>query len=112
MIDQIIPGEPFDWVDKVASRLPVMVAAAILGIPDDEDFFETGYVNSLFAVQIVMFVESTLGVPVVDGDLDIANFSTINRIDGYANRKRAARWGALQENTGYTERDYAGIDGR
>ncbi|HEY3748347.1 MAG TPA: hypothetical protein VGL80_04035 [Pseudonocardiaceae bacterium] len=57
---------------------------------DDEDFFETGYVNSLFAVQIVMFVESTLGVPVVDGDLDIANFSTINRIDGYANRKRAA----------------------
>ncbi|TDP92964.1 acyl carrier protein [Labedaea rhizosphaerae] len=56
---------------------------------DDDDFFERGYVNSLFAVQIVMFVESTLGVPVVDRDLDITNFATINRIDGYARRKRA-----------------------
>lgn len=40
MIDLIVPGEQIDWVEQVASKLPVLVAAAILGIPDDEDFFE------------------------------------------------------------------------
>lgn len=68
------------------------VANHVGGVPfgDDDDLFQSGYVNSLFAVQIVMFVEATLGVPVVEGDLDIANFTTINRIDEFANRKRAA----------------------
>jgi methoxymalonate biosynthesis acyl carrier protein len=61
-----------------------------LEVTDQENFFETGHVNSLFAVQIVMFVENTLGVPVVDGDLDIANFSSVERINDYASRKREA----------------------
>jgi methoxymalonate biosynthesis acyl carrier protein len=55
---------------------------------DDQDLIETGLVNSLFAVQIVMFVENTLGVPVVDGDLDIRNFSSVERISRYVARKR------------------------
>lgn len=41
LLDRIVPGEPFDWVAEVASRLPVVVIAAILGIPDDDEaFFE------------------------------------------------------------------------
>jgi cytochrome P450 len=49
MISGIVPGEPIDWVEAVASRLPVLVAAAILGIPDDDDkFFERvrGWTNA------------------------------------------------------------------
>jgi cytochrome P450 len=41
LLDRIEPGEPFDWVAEVASRLPIIVIAAILGIPDDDEaFFE------------------------------------------------------------------------
>jgi len=58
-------------------------------VADDEDLFESGYVNSLFAVQIVMFVENTLGLPVVEDDLDIKNFASIVKIDSFASAKRA-----------------------
>ncbi|MBP2328535.1 acyl carrier protein [Kibdelosporangium banguiense] len=60
-----------------------------LEFTDEQDLFATGHVNSLFAVQIVMFVENTLGVPVVDDDLDIANFSSVARIHHYATSKQA-----------------------
>jgi len=36
---EIVPGEPVNWTDAVASRLPARVIAAILGIPDDDDEF-------------------------------------------------------------------------
>jgi methoxymalonate biosynthesis acyl carrier protein len=59
-------------------------------VADDEDLFELGYVNSLFAVQIVMFVQNTLGVPVSDNDLDIKNFSSIAQIEAFVTAKRPA----------------------
>jgi methoxymalonate biosynthesis acyl carrier protein len=55
---------------------------------DDQDLVESGRVNSLFAVQIVMFVENTLGVPVLDADLDIQNFCSVDRIHRYVAGKR------------------------
>jgi methoxymalonate biosynthesis acyl carrier protein len=62
--------------------------AGALEFADDQDLFASGHVNSLFAVQIVMFVENTLGVPVTGDDLDIANFSSVDRIDRFVADKR------------------------
>ena len=45
---------------------------------DDEDIFETGLVNSLFAMQLVMFVEKEFGIEVADDDLSLDNFRTVN----------------------------------
>lgn len=56
---------------------------------DEQDLFAAGYVNSLFAVQIVMFVEGTLGVPVAGEDLDIRNFTSVERIDAFVTGKQA-----------------------
>jgi len=50
---------------------------------DDDDLFATGLASSLFAVQVVMWVERTRGVPVAGEDLDIANFSSVNQISAY-----------------------------
>lgn len=47
---------------------------------DDVNLFEKGYVNSLFAMQLVLFVESEFGMRVDNDDLDISNFDTINHI--------------------------------
>lgn len=47
---------------------------------DDDDIFALGFVNSLFAMQLVMFVEKTFDMTVEDDDLHIDNFRTINTI--------------------------------
>ena len=45
---------------------------------DDEDIFRTGVVNSLFAMQLVMFVENEFGIEVSDEDLTLDNFRTVD----------------------------------
>jgi methoxymalonate biosynthesis acyl carrier protein len=57
---------------------------------DDEDIFASGYVNSMFAMQLVQFVESTFGVAVESEDLDIDNFRTIDAIAALVARKQGA----------------------
>ncbi len=47
---------------------------------DDENMFELGYVNSLFAMQLVLFVEKEFGMTVSRGDLDFSNFRSIEAI--------------------------------
>ena len=49
-------------------------------IKDDDDIFENGFVNSLFAVELVAFTENTFGIEVEDDDLDLANFNSIDAL--------------------------------
>lgn len=58
-------------------------------LKDDEDIFSLGFVNSLFAMQLVMFVEQTFQVAVADEDLNIDNFRTIDALDNLIQRKIA-----------------------
>lgn len=53
----------------------------------DEDIFAAGYVNSLFALQLVTFVEKAFNLQVEDDDLDIANFRSVAAIDLFVQRK-------------------------
>jgi|GraSoiStandDraft_8_1057269.scaffolds.fasta_scaffold1318062_1 methoxymalonate biosynthesis acyl carrier protein len=57
---------------------------------NDEDMFELGLVNSLFAMQLVMFVEKGFGVTVEDEDLEMDNFRSVDAIAGFVRRKRHA----------------------
>jgi acyl carrier protein len=54
----------------------------------DEDIFAVGFVNSMFAMQLVNFVEREFGVAVVDEDLDLENFRTVDAIAALVVRKR------------------------
>lgn len=56
-------------------------------LADDEDMFTGGYVNSLFVMQLVLFVERDLGAPVEDEDLDFANFRSIDAIASFVAMK-------------------------
>lgn len=49
-------------------------------LQDEEDIFSLGFVNSLFAMQLVMFVEKEFGVRVNNKDLDLNNFRSIQAI--------------------------------
>ena len=55
---------------------------------DDQEIFATGTVNSLFAMQLVMFVEKQFGIVVEDEDLDMANFSTVKSLSTFVHRKQ------------------------
>ena len=41
-----------------------------------QDIFQLGFVNSLFAMELVMFVEKTFGVTIPNDELKIDNFRT------------------------------------
>jgi acyl carrier protein len=47
---------------------------------DDDDIFESGVVNSLFAMQLVLFVEQEFGFQVRNEDLERDNFRSVNTI--------------------------------
>ncbi|MGB0694798.1 MAG: phosphopantetheine-binding protein [Rhodospirillaceae bacterium] len=59
-------------------------------IADDQDLFGSGLVNSLFAMQLVMFVEQDYETTVGNEDLDIENFRSINAISALIARKTGA----------------------
>jgi methoxymalonate biosynthesis acyl carrier protein len=61
----------------------------IEALSDDENLFESGIVNSLFAVQLTTFVESRFGIEVGMDDLDIENFKSINATAAFVARKTA-----------------------
>jgi methoxymalonate biosynthesis acyl carrier protein len=59
-------------------------------LQDDEDIFASGFVNSMFAMQLVQFVETTFGITVESEDLEIDNFRTLNAIAALVERKQGA----------------------
>ncbi|MBH8554259.1 acyl carrier protein [Nostocaceae cyanobacterium CENA357] len=55
----------------------------------DEDIFSLGFVNSMFAMQLVLFVEQQFQISIDNEDLDFENFRTINAITKLVERKTA-----------------------
>jgi acyl carrier protein len=50
------------------------------GLADDDDIFEVGGASSLFAAELVVFIEDALGAPLQDEDLVRENFATIGAL--------------------------------
>ena len=69
----------------------LMHSINIPDLGDDEDLFESGIVNSLFAVQLTTFIEKTFGIEIVADDLEIQNFKSLNAATSFVLRKEAAR---------------------
>ena len=59
-------------------------------IEDGDDLFTSGLVNSLFAMELVSFVEKIFKVRVADKDLNLNNFKTISAITDLILRNRVS----------------------
>jgi methoxymalonate biosynthesis acyl carrier protein len=57
---------------------------------DDDDLFESGLVNSLFAIQLMAFIEKNFGIEVEADDLDIKNFRSLNAATSFVLGKSTA----------------------
>jgi acyl carrier protein len=61
------------------------------GLGDDENLFESGIVNSLFAVQLMTFVERNFGIEIGMEDLDVENFKSVSATAMFIERKSAGK---------------------
>ncbi len=58
-------------------------------LADETDIFELGFVNSLFATELVMFIENNVGITIPNEDLTLDNFRTVARMADLVNRQSA-----------------------
>jgi acyl carrier protein len=68
----------------IASRYPHA------SIGDDEDIFSLGFVNSLFAMELVMFIEKNFNIRIPNEELRIDNFRTTTRMAELVERQAVA----------------------
>jgi acyl carrier protein len=60
----------------------------IANLNNDDNLFESGIVNSLFAVQLMTFLEKTFALEIGMDDLDIENFKSVNATTAFVVRKK------------------------
>jgi acyl carrier protein len=58
-------------------------------LQDDDDIFGLGLVSSLFAMELVLYVEQQFEIEVSGDDLDISNLRTVNAIAALVERNLA-----------------------
>ncbi len=68
----------------------ILNAIQIPDLRDDDNLFETGIVNSLFAVQLLMFIEKTFNIQVSPEDLLMENFQSIDSATSFVLLKQSA----------------------
>jgi methoxymalonate biosynthesis acyl carrier protein len=75
--------------ETIKAQIRAFVAKFIhnTDLQDDDDIFALGFVNSLFSMQLVMFVEQAFSITVEDEDLNIDNFRSINAMTGLITSK-------------------------
>jgi methoxymalonate biosynthesis acyl carrier protein len=77
------------------TEVPAKIRAFILAsinvpnLADDDNLFESGIVNSLFAVEFMTFLEKAFAIEVTMDDLDIANFQSIDAAAAFVLQKKA-----------------------
>ena len=65
----------------------ILRSITIRKLDDDDNLFESGIVNSLFAVQLMTFIEKTFAIEVGMDDLDIDNFKSLNATTAFVLKK-------------------------
>lgn len=78
-------------MDEIKSKIRTFLAGFITNVTlqDTQDIFALGFVNSLFAMQLVLFVEKEFGITVENEDLNIDNFRSISAITQLIGQKTA-----------------------
>lgn len=57
------------------------------GIKDSDNIFEMGYVNSLFAMKLVNYIEDEYDIIIDNEELNLENFSSVDAITAFIESK-------------------------
>lgn len=79
--------------DEIRSTLRTFLGGFIRAkqFTDADNIFKSGFVNSLFVMQLILYVESTYGLTVENEDMDIANFCSIDALTQFISAKIGAQ---------------------
>jgi methoxymalonate biosynthesis acyl carrier protein len=77
--------------EELTSRITAFLRRSFEGrqIGVDDDIFALGFGNSMFAMQLVSFVEKEFKIEIDSDDLEMSNFRSIQAITGLVERKLA-----------------------
>jgi len=73
---------------KATIRNFILDSINIPDLNDDDNLFESGIVNSLFAVQLMTFLEKSFNIEVTMDDLSMDNFESINATSSFVQKKQ------------------------
>jgi methoxymalonate biosynthesis acyl carrier protein len=59
-------------------------------VTESEDIFQLGFINSLFAMELVMFVEKAFAITIPNDELRIDNFRTAESMAALVGRRSSA----------------------
>ncbi|EPY06544.1 acyl carrier protein [Paenibacillus sp. E194] len=65
----------------------MLISEDDIDFSDDDNYFKLGFVNSLFGMKLVNFVEQKFGIEVENEDMDLKNFSTVNSLLALIHKK-------------------------
>jgi len=68
----------------------ILNSISLPNLDDDDNLFESGIVNSLFAVQLMTFIEQTFAIEVAMDDLEMENFKSLNATTAFVLQKKQA----------------------
>jgi acyl carrier protein len=72
---------------KETVRQFILSSINIPDLRDDDDLFELGIANSLFAIQLMTFIEKTFALELEMEDLDIENFKSLSASTAFVMKK-------------------------
>ncbi|WP_062216681.1 acyl carrier protein [Streptomyces sp. NBRC 109706] len=77
-------------IDDVGDRISGFVTDRFpqAELTPSQDIFALGYINSLFAMELVMFVERAFAVTIPNEELNIDNFRTVESMSALVGRLR------------------------
>lgn len=86
-------------MDKIQSQLKTYILTEFLaGQPEDslktdDDLLDLGFIDSMGALDIAGFMETTYGIEVTDDDINLTNFRTIDNLASFVSTKLASSQG-------------------
>lgn len=70
----------------IESNLVVFKEDVIL--KNNDNIFERGFVDSMFALQLVSFIEEEFALELDNNDLEVSNFTSVDRIVNFIKSKK------------------------
>lgn len=78
-------------MNLITSEITAFLSDALrCEVGPEDDYFALGLADSLFALELVTFVEERFSLTVEVEDLDLDSFRTADRITGFVQRKSGA----------------------
>jgi acyl carrier protein len=91
----MVPGCGGDAVSTTTTDIREFIRGRypMADVGDSDDIFTLGYINSLFAMELVVFIENRFGIRIPNDELSIDNFRTIKGMSSVVERQLTAGGG-------------------